>query len=219
MILPSRRAKRDCARCRARRDHCAGQYPAGGPAAPPFGAPSGNTLLPGAAPPSGSVPSGPMPSMPAPKDMVAPISSTPQVVEVRIEGNKAVDSHKILPHIKTPHGRPLDKSIVEDDVKRLTKTHQFINVEPRYERREDGGIVIIYHVVERPLIRYVKIYGSTKSEKTLKKKAGLKEGDALIPMPSRKRGPSSRNTCTRRPTPRPRSRSSKAPVPATAACV
>ena len=47
-------------------------------------------------------------------------------------------------------GRPLDKSTVEDDVKRLTKTHQFINVEPRYERTPDGGIVIIFHVVERP---------------------------------------------------------------------
>ncbi len=152
-----------------------GQAPAGGPAAPPD-APSSGPLLPGT-----SVPPGPVPFTPPPTDTSRPVSATPQVVEVRIEGNKAIETHKIMPHIKTRADRPLDKSTVEDDVKRLTKTHQFINVEPRYERRPDGGIIIIYHVVERPLIRYVRIYGSSRSERTLAKKAGLKVGDALDP--------------------------------------
>ena len=92
-----------------------------------------------------------------------------------------VELHKISPFIKTRPGRPLDKTTVEDDVKRMMKSHQFISVEPRYERTPAGGIVIIFHVVERPIIRHLRIYGSSKSEKTLAKKAGLKVGDPLDP--------------------------------------
>ena len=41
--------------------------------------------------------------------------------------------------------------------------------------------MIIFRVVERPTIQHFRIYGSTRNEKTLKKKAGLKPGDALDP--------------------------------------
>ena len=56
-----------------------------------------------------------------------------------MEGNKNVDVQKIMPNIKTHHGRPLDKSVVEDDVKRLIKTRFFINVEPRYGARRTAA--------------------------------------------------------------------------------
>ncbi|HEY1603547.1 MAG TPA: BamA/TamA family outer membrane protein [Pirellulales bacterium] len=151
------------------------QFPAAAPPGIAPTAPTGQSFPSGYAPPAGPVPQGPPPAD------AAPVSSTPEVAEVRVEGNKAVGLQKISPHIKTRPGRPLDKSTVEDDVKRLTKTHQFISVEPRYERTPAGGIVIIFHLVERPMIRHLRIYGSSKSEKTLAKKAGIKVGDPLDP--------------------------------------
>jgi beta-lactamase regulating signal transducer with metallopeptidase domain/outer membrane translocation and assembly module TamA len=101
------------------------------------------------------------------------------VAEIRIEGNATLSAQKITPQIKTCGGKPLDKQMVEQDVRQLMKTHRFVSVDPQYETQDDGRVVVIFRVVERPTIRYVRIFGSGTSEKTLAKKAGLKVGDPL----------------------------------------
>jgi outer membrane protein assembly factor BamA/beta-lactamase regulating signal transducer with metallopeptidase domain len=106
----------------------------------------------------------------------------PIVAEIRIEGNSTtLTAQQIRPHIKTCGGSALDKQLVEQDVRRLMKTHRFVSIDPRYETQEDGRVVVVFGVVERPTIRYLRIYGSSRSEKTLIKKAGLKVGDPLDP--------------------------------------
>jgi len=105
----------------------------------------------------------------------------PQVGEVRIEGNRNVQQQKILAIIKTRPGRGLDRNQVEEDVRKLLKTHLFINVDPRYERAPDGSVLVIFRVVERPTIRHVRVLGTTKSQYALAKQHGLKKGDPLDP--------------------------------------
>ena len=135
--------------------------------------------LPGYAPPSGPLPSNPPPGQ-APPATVRGCRARRRWWKC---GWKATNrsSCKRSRRISRLGRAGLDKATVEDDVKRLTKTHMFISVEPRYERRPDGGVIIIFHVVERPVMHYVRFYGSSKSQKTLAKKAGLKVGDPLDP--------------------------------------
>ena len=67
----------------------------------------------------------------------APGATAPQemVVDVRIAGNKSLPLEKILPQIKTRPGRPLDTELVEEDVRRLDHTHQFINVRTFFQKQ------------------------------------------------------------------------------------
>ncbi|MBI2826060.1 MAG: BamA/TamA family outer membrane protein [Planctomycetia bacterium] len=136
-----------------------------------------------AAPSGYRPPPGPTPQPLAPPRPAANVPVAPQVVDVKVEGNKTVTMQKIMAAISTRPGRPLNKTLVEEDVKKLIKTHWFVHVDPQYERTPDGNVIIIFRVVERPTIQYVKYYGYAPpiSESTLAKKSGLKKGDALDP--------------------------------------
>ena len=50
------------------------------------------------------------------------------VVDVQIRGNKSVPLEQILPQIRTRQGRPFDLELIEEDVRRLDRTHLFVNV-------------------------------------------------------------------------------------------
>jgi outer membrane protein insertion porin family len=143
---------------------------------PPAGqapAPQSNPAANSAATPAVGSPTGPR---------AAPLlPNLPQVGDVKIEGNRSVTDQKILAVIKTRPGRPLDRTQVDEDVRRLLKTHLFINVEPRYERTPEGVLLVVFRVVERPTIRHVKVLGTDKSKTTLAKHHGLKVGDPLDP--------------------------------------
>jgi outer membrane protein insertion porin family len=103
-----------------------------------------------------------------------------QVVDVRVVGNEAVPLHMIVPNIRTRAGRPFDLQQVEDDVRRLTKSRKFVNVTTRYQRSPEG-IIVIFEVVERPTLRYVRYPGATLRRTTLDKQSGLKVGEPVDP--------------------------------------
>jgi outer membrane protein insertion porin family len=103
------------------------------------------------------------------------------VVEVRIAGN-TMPVEKIKPFIRTREGRPFDKDVVEEDVRRLDSSKMFVNVETFFQRTPQGRIVI-FKVLERPMLVDVKFVGNSKvSKKKLQKEAGLKAGDPLDPF-------------------------------------
>lgn len=131
---------------------------------------------PNAQPGAAANPTGPAPARPAPA-----LPGLPMVGEVRIEGNRHVTEQKILAIIKTRAGRPLDRSQVDEDVRKLLKSRMFINVEPRYERTPEGTLLVILRVVERPTIQHVRMLGTDRSKMTLAKHHGLKVGDPLDP--------------------------------------
>jgi outer membrane protein insertion porin family len=104
------------------------------------------------------------------------------VTDVRIVGNRGVPLSKIVPHVRTRAGRPFERSIVESDVRRLMATKMFVKVNP-YSRRVDGGVVVVFELLERPTLQYVKYIGNKKiKDKKLQSETELKKGDPLDPV-------------------------------------
>lgn len=102
-----------------------------------------------------------------------------QVVEVRVLGNDRVSLAKILPSIQTRAGRPFDQELLEDDVRRLHRTGWFVRVNPSTQR-VPGGRVVLFELLERPIIQYVRYVGNSVNKKHLVKEAEITEGDALM---------------------------------------
>lgn len=105
---------------------------------------------------------------------------TDLVVEVRIEGNETVEVSK-LPKLTTRAGQVFDPQSIEEDVRSLHRSRKFVDIYPKYVRVTDG-VVVIFQVVERPTIRYVKYVGNQRNtSRTLRKKAEIDVGDAMDP--------------------------------------
>ena len=104
-----------------------------------------------------------------------------QVVEVRVLGHHQIPIKKILPLIKTRANRTFNPRSIEEDVHRLNGSGLFISVKPRYERVA-GGRVVVFEVVERPTLGYVKYVGNKEiSKKPLAKEAQIAVGDPFDP--------------------------------------
>jgi len=103
------------------------------------------------------------------------------VTEIRILGNDTIATAKVSGQLATRVGRPFERAVVQNDVRRLANLGWFIDVKPLYETTPQGRIVI-FQVVERPTIRYVTYLGNEKvSNKSLTKQTNLKVGGAVDP--------------------------------------
>ena len=132
------------------------------------------TAAPATAPPVSALP----PVEPASQPAVG--NPADRIIEVRIEGNHATDASK-LPKLVTRAGQIFDPQAVEDDVRTLHRSRKFVDVLPKYVRMPEG-IVVIFQVVERPMLRYVKYVGNRSvTNRTLKKKSEIDVGDSMDP--------------------------------------
>ena len=125
----------------------------------------------------------PMPAgvtpLPQPAAQAAPVvDEANRIVEVRIEGNHATDVSK-LPKLVTRAGQIFDAQAIEEDVRTLHRCRKFVDVHPKYVRVKEG-VVVIFQVVERPMLRYVKYVGNQRvPSRTLRKKAEIDVGDSM----------------------------------------
>jgi outer membrane protein insertion porin family len=116
----------------------------------------------------------PQPTPPA----AAAVDEANRIVEVRIEGNHATDVSK-LPKLVTRAGQIFDAQAIEEDVRTLHRCRKFVDVHPKYIRVKEG-VVVIFQVVERPMLRYVKYVGNQRvPSRTLRKKAEIDVGDSM----------------------------------------
>ncbi|MFM7108937.1 MAG: POTRA domain-containing protein [Planctomycetaceae bacterium] len=127
---------------------------------------------------------GPTQAPPAvPPPTAAPAAATPvadRIVEVRIEGNHATEASK-LPQLVTRAGQTFDPQAVEEDVRTLHRTRKFVDVQPKYVRAADG-VVVIFEVVERPMLRHVRFVGNRSlTSRALKKQSEIDVGDSMDP--------------------------------------
>ena len=83
------------------------------------------------------------------------------VVDVVIEGRETIAEHAIQHYLKVKKGRVVTPREVQEDVAALRKTHWFSSVRPIYRRSADG-LVLVYEVRERPIIRSVQFIGNKK---------------------------------------------------------
>ena len=120
-------------------------------------------------------------SEPLPTPQSDQVAAEQLVSEIRILGNDTIGANKVAEQLNTRVGRPFNRTVVQDDVRRLANLGWFVDVKPLYEATPQGRIVI-FQVVERPTIRYVKYLGNEKvKDKALAKETSLKDGGAVDP--------------------------------------
>ncbi|MFQ5732859.1 MAG: outer membrane protein assembly factor [Planctomycetaceae bacterium] len=99
-----------------------------------------------------------------------------RLVDVQVAGNTTIPSEHIAKFIRTRPGRPYSERQIRDDVQNLYGKRWFFSIEPRFKRTE-RGLVLTFHVIERPIVKSVSFQGNEKvSDKKLAALTGLKPG-------------------------------------------
>lgn len=107
-----------------------------------------------------------------------PAPNTP-IADVRVEGRKVINMEK-LPRLSTRPGMPFDPRVVEEDVRTLFSTKKFVDVRSQFQQTQQG-LIVIFQVVERPILNEVVYVGSTYNDKALTKKTGLEKNSPADP--------------------------------------
>lgn len=90
-----------------------------------------------------------------------PFTLDEPMAAVKVEGNTTIPQSEIAKHIKTRPGRSVTAKQIKDDVDALVRTRWFATVEPSI-RRTDEGNVLVFRVLERPIVRKVEYKGNVK---------------------------------------------------------
>ncbi|SFI39000.1 outer membrane protein insertion porin family [Planctomicrobium piriforme] len=83
------------------------------------------------------------------------------LADVIIEGNDTIRTDAILRYIQCRPGRAASSRMVQQDVTQLLNTRWFYSVQPVY-RSADEGPVLVFKVVEKPILRSVTFRGNKK---------------------------------------------------------
>lgn len=106
----------------------------------------------------------------------------PAVRDISVEGNRRVEKAAILNRIRTRIGDPLAPAALGDDQKAIMALGWFDDVQVRTEEFE-GGVRVVFAVVERPLLREVSFEGNRELKTDdLRQKAGIKIGIFYNPV-------------------------------------
>ena len=118
------------------------------------------------------------------------------VVDVLIRGEHTTKDYEIQKYIHTRKDREFDADIVQGDIRRLVTAGLFKDVKTFIEQAE-GGVVVVFEVIERPRIREIKFLGNRGfSDKKLKKEIGVKRKTRSTRTPPRNRAARSRSCIT-----------------------
>lgn len=83
------------------------------------------------------------------------------LAEVLIEGNTTILESEIAKHIHVRPGRSATQRQIKEDVDTLMRTRWFFNVQTSIRQSEEGPI-LIFKVIERPIVRRVEYKGLKK---------------------------------------------------------
>ncbi len=105
-----------------------------------------------------------------------PETLTDPIADIVIEGNDTIETTAIRKLVRSAVGRPPAESQIREDVRALYSTRWFFSIEPRY-RRSDAGLVLVFRVIERPIVEKVEFRGNERIKTSyLEKLTGLKPG-------------------------------------------
>jgi outer membrane protein insertion porin family len=82
------------------------------------------------------------------------------IVEVRIEGLQLIEKGLLLSTIQSRRNVPLSPVSVADDIKAIYQLGFFTDVTAEVETLDDGQVVLIFRVVEKPRITRIEITGA-----------------------------------------------------------
>lgn len=106
----------------------------------------------------------------------------PLVRDIAVEGHRRIQAAVILNRIQTRIGDPFSPSAVRDDVRAIFALGFFEDARVRVEEFE-GGIRVIFVVVERPLLREASFEGNFEVRtEDLRDKAALRVGVLYNPV-------------------------------------
>ncbi|MGH7899246.1 MAG: POTRA domain-containing protein, partial [Candidatus Binatia bacterium] len=80
---------------------------------------------------------------------------------IRIAGNSRVEEGAVKVRIRSRVGRPPDPAVIEQDIRSIYAMGFFEDVQAAIED-VDGKRTLVYKVVERPMIKEVKVEGNDK---------------------------------------------------------
>jgi outer membrane protein insertion porin family len=107
----------------------------------------------------------------------SPLAQISEIVtDVKVRGNQRVDDSTILYYIKTKVDQPLSRQQIRQDIEQIYSLGQFKDI--RVETEEtDGGVEVIFVVVEIASVGQIEISGNKKLETDdIREKITLKRG-------------------------------------------
>jgi outer membrane protein insertion porin family len=111
-----------------------------------------------------------------------PAQIVPAVRDIIVEGNRRIQAPAILNRVSTKIGDPLSPAALRDDVRSIFGLGFFDDVQVRTEEFE-GGVRVIFAVVERPLLREVGFEGNSElTNDELREKAAIRVGVLYNPV-------------------------------------
>lgn len=106
----------------------------------------------------------------------------PSVRDIAVEGNRRIQGTAILNRVQTKIGDPFAPAALRDDVRSIFALGFFDDVQLRTEEFE-GGVRVIFVVVERPLLREVSFEGNDEVKtEDLREKAAIRIGVLYNPV-------------------------------------
>ncbi|HLF94748.1 MAG TPA: outer membrane protein assembly factor BamA [Planctomycetota bacterium] len=106
----------------------------------------------------------------------------PSVRDIGVEGNRRIQSPAILNRVQTKIGDPFAPSALREDVRAIFALGFFDDVQVRTEEFE-GGVRLIFVVVERPILREVSFEGNQEIKTDdLREKAAIRIGGLYNPV-------------------------------------
>lgn len=114
-----------------------------------------------------------------PPDQTAVDAPQEKIVDIKIAGNKSVSTATILNKIKIRIGDAFEEAAVNKEIKRLYAMGYFSDVFVE-TTDTDTGVVVMFTVVEKPLVSSIQFMGNKRiKEVRLKKNITIKDGDLL----------------------------------------
>lgn len=97
-----------------------------------------------------------------------------RVAEVRISGNRRIETAVLRPLLETKVGLPLSPEVVREDIRRLWAQRFFSDVVVDVEESPEG-LVVTFQVEEKPSVREIRITGAEEiSDEDLRKELDVR---------------------------------------------
>ncbi len=97
-----------------------------------------------------------------------------KIVDLQVKGNRRIDTSAIINALKLKAGDIFYVESADADIRAIYRLGQFQDVNAE-TRKTDGGVILVYTVVEKPIIREIKIEGTKEiSTDKVREALGLK---------------------------------------------
>lgn len=98
------------------------------------------------------------------KDQEIKTDGQPTISTLRVQGNHRIPEGTVLYYIQTRVGQPYNEERLRQDYRKLLETGLFQEVSLKTEKTASGGLVVIFEVVEPPVIQEVVFQGLKPGE-------------------------------------------------------